>query len=159
MLVINDEQLASALNQIAEREKRPVEDVLKSMVAHYPTESSASVSPSSKRDAVQGVRHKIYAKARQYWESVGDTSKASLTDEELDVVFGAFDDEGIPRLKNELRTIEPEPGSLAYAAMIAERGDFRSGNSELARRSEEMLDEHFADDVASHKGLVWIARR
>jgi hypothetical protein len=87
MLVIRDEQTVRKLEQIAEREQRPVEDVLKSLVDRY--------------------LNKIYNRARQYWESVGDTTKAALTDEELDEQFGAFDKEGIPRLKDELPSLEP----------------------------------------------------
>src|SRR4051812_2344487 len=98
MLVIRDEQLTSELRQIAEREKRPVEDVLKSMVAQYPSEPIAEVSRPDKSEVIKRVRQKIFAKARRYWKSIGDIVKASMTDEEL----GFFDGEGIPRLKSEL---------------------------------------------------------
>jgi len=143
MLVIHDKQLAKDLEAIAQREQRPVEDVLKSMVAQYPTKSEPS-------EAVQRVRRKAYAKARVYWESVGDTAKAALTDAELDAQFGVFDEEGIPRLKSELKSLEPPLGSLAYAAKIAETSRLDSGKPDLARRSEEILDQFFADDVLKH---------
>jgi hypothetical protein len=145
MLVIHDEQLAKELQKIAEREHRPVEDVLKSMVAHYPTETEARETKSEPSEAVKRVRRKAYAKARTYWESVGDTIKAALTDEELDEQFGAFDEEGIPRLKSELKSLEPPPGSLAYAAKIARNSQLYSGKSDLAERSEEILNKEFAD--------------
>jgi hypothetical protein len=154
MLVIHDEQLARKLQQIAEREKRPVEDVLASMVAQYPAAYSAESSPKStkadKSEGVREVRRKAYAKARKYWESVGDLEKAAMSDEELDEEFGAFDEEGIPRLKSELES-DPPPGSLAYAAMIAERGRLYSGSLDLAERSEEILEEFFADDILKRK--------
>jgi len=146
MLVIRDEQLTSELRQIAEREKRPVEDVLKSMVAQYPSESITEVSRPDKSEVIKRVRRKIYAEARQYWESIGDTFKASMTDEELDEEFGAFDEEGIPRLKSELPSLDPPPGSPAYAAIIAERGGLDSGNPDLAHNSKEILNAHFAED-------------
>jgi hypothetical protein len=149
MLVIQDEQLASALQQIAEREKRPVEDVLKSMLAQYPTESSEAASRPDKREAIKRVRRNAYAKARQYWRATGETAKAALTDEELDQQFGAFDEEGIPRLKSEIPS-EPPIGSLAYAAKIAENSQLHSGKPDLARRSEDILDTYFADDVSEH---------
>jgi hypothetical protein len=139
MIVIKDEQLARELQQIAEREKRPVEDVLKSLIAQYPSESAGGTAKVEKSEAVKQVRRKAYAKARQYWKSVGDSARAGMTDEELDEEFGAFDEEGIPRLKSELDSLEPPPGSLAYAAMIAERGKFRSGKPDLAQRSREIL--------------------
>ena len=107
-------------------------------------------SRSDKNAAVKKVRRKAYASARQYWLSVGDEVKAALTDDELDEHFGAFDEEGIPRLKSELTSLEPAAGSLAYAAKIAENSHLRSGKPDLARRSEEILEQHFADD--SSKG-------
>lgn len=146
MLVIRDEQLARELEQIAERENRPVEELLKLMIAQYPSEMSATATHPKNGRAVNQVRRKLYAKARQYWQSVGDAAKASMPDEELDKQFGAFDEEGIPRLQHELESIDPPAGSLAYAAMIAERGDFRSGNPNLADESENILDAAFADD-------------
>lgn len=149
MLVIRDEQLSKHIQQIAEREQRSVEDVLKTMVARYPAEPASDEPLYDPREAVRRVRRKAYAKAREYWASVGETAKAAMTDEELDEQFGAFDEEGIPRLKSELGSSEPPPGSLAYAAMISARGTFRSGKPDLARRSEEILEEYFADDLAN----------
>jgi hypothetical protein len=146
MLVIHDDQIARQLQQIAEKEQRPVEDVLKSMIAQYPTGADSENIRPEKSEAVKRVRRKAYAKARQYWQSVGDTTKAALTDDELDEQFGRFDEEGIPRLKSELKSLEPPPGSLSYAAKIAANSQFRSGRPDLASRAEEILDEHFAED-------------
>ena len=112
---IQDEQLARQLQAIAERENRPVEAVLKSMVSQYPVAPPSAATELDERDPVRRVRRKVYAKARQYWQSVGDTDKAALTDDELDDQFGAFDEEGIPRLKFELKSSQPPVGSLAYA--------------------------------------------
>ena len=149
MLLIRDEQLTKELTQIAERENRPVEAVLKSMLDRYSSEPAAVVADLAASDAIQQVRRKAYAKARRYWEQVGEFEKARLNDVELDEQFGVFDEEGIPRLKHELLTAEPPPGSLAYAALISERGAFRSGRPDLARSSKELLDTHFADDLAT----------
>lgn len=144
MLVIHDEQLAKDLQQIAEREHRPVEDVLKTMVEQYP---SQPLVERVERDPVKQARYKIFELARQYWASTGDLAKAAMSNEELDEEFSAFDEEGIPRLRSEVDSPQPPVGSLAYAAKIAERGNFRSGNPDLARRSREVLEEHFAEDL------------
>jgi hypothetical protein len=148
MLVIHDEQLARQLQRIAERENRPVEDVLKSMVSQYPAETLSEAAESGESDPVRRVRRKAYAKARQYWQSVGDMDKAALTDVELDEQFGAFDEDGIPRLKVELKSPEPPVGSLAFAAQIAEGSRLHSGKPDLAWRSEDILEQHFADDFS-----------
>jgi hypothetical protein len=147
MLVIHDEQIANQLQEIAAREQRPVEEVLKSLLSQYPAETSPQTL-NEETDPVRRVRRKAYAKARDYWQSVGDNAKASMTDAELDDQFGAFDEEGIPRLQSELASSEPPVGSLAYAAKIAESSRLHSGKPDLARRSEEILDQHFADDFS-----------
>jgi hypothetical protein len=138
VIEIRDTELAQRLQQIADQENRPVEDVLKTMVEHYPLEAVPMQQPQHSTDpqpelsraelsrtneSVRHVYEKTYAKARHYWESVGDHTKAALTDEEMHEQFGVFDEEGIPRLKSELTTLEPPVGSLAYAAkLIKERG-------------------------------------
>jgi hypothetical protein len=68
-----------------------------------------------------------------------------LTDEELDEQFGAFDEEGIPRLKSELKSLEPPIGSLAYAAKMAREANIRVGNLIDATRADDILNEEFAD--------------
>lgn len=151
MLVIRDKQLAKDLEQLAKREHRPVEELLKSMVARYPGGELEATSASGGNEAIMRARQKVYAKARKYWQSVGDQVKAAMTDQELDEEFGAFDENGIPRLKSELQSLEPLPGSLAYAAAVSERGNFRSGKPDLAQRSREILDTHLADDYLKRK--------
>ena len=101
MLVIQDEQLAKQIQQIAEQESRPVEDVLWSMVGLYLKLNPPEVANHATEDALLRIRRKAYAKARQYWQSVGAMDKAALTNEALDEQFGAFDEHGIPRLKSE----------------------------------------------------------
>jgi hypothetical protein len=145
MLVIHDEQLAKDLQKIAEREHRPVEDILKSMVAQYPPAHTENPTKAEPSEAVKRVRRKAYAKARTYWESVGDTAKAALTDTQLDEQFGVFDEEGIPRLKSELKTLEPPPGSLAYAAKMAREANIRTQNPINADQADDILNAEFAD--------------
>jgi hypothetical protein len=142
---IQDEELARRLQQIAERENRPVEDVLKTLVDQYPAEAPAESARPEQSEVVKRIRRKAYAKARQYWESVGDSEKAALTDEELDEQFAVFDEEGIPRLKSEMKTLEPPVGSLAYAAKIAREANIRTDNPIDASRADEILNAEFAD--------------
>lgn len=148
MLVIHDEQLARQLQRIAEHEKRPVEEVLKSMVLQYPAKTAPEAAELEASESVKRIRHRAYAKARKYWEAVGDRDKAGLSDEALDEQFGAFDEEGVPRLKSELEAPEPPAGSLAYAAHIAESSRLHSGKPDFAQRSAEILDNHFAEDFS-----------
>jgi hypothetical protein len=145
---IHDEELARRLEEIAQREQRPVEEVLKTLLAQYPTEASIPESePVTERSEVWlRVRRKAYAKARQYWQSAGDSEKAALSDEELHEQFAVFDEEGIPRLKSELKTLEPPVGSLAYAAkIIREMGGINTGGTLDATRADDILNEEFAD--------------
>ena len=143
---IQDEQLAERLRQIAARENRPVEEVLKTLVEQYPGELPADPAMYEKNDVVKRVRRKAYAKARHYWQSTGDTIKAALTDEELDQRFGAFDEEGIPRLKSELKSVEPPVGSLAYAAkIIREMGGIETRSSLDVTQADDILNDEFAD--------------
>jgi hypothetical protein len=145
MLTIHDEQLAQQLQEIAEREHRPVEDVLKSMVARYSAKERPEPIPQDTTDSVTRIRHNAYAKARQYWQSIGDKSKATMTDAELNEQFGAFDEEGIPRLKSELSP-EPPVGSLAYAAkIIRERGGVDLESAVDATKTDDILNDEFAD--------------
>jgi hypothetical protein len=144
-LEIHDEELARKLRQIAEREHRPVEDVLKSMVERYPAEIRDETPKADQSEAVRRVRRKAYVKARAYWESVGDMEKAALTDEELDEQFRVFDEEGIPRLKSEIPSWEPPVGSLAYAAKMAREADIRTENPIDASLADDILNDEFAD--------------
>jgi hypothetical protein len=143
MLVIHDEHLAKRLQELAARENRSVEEMLQNWAAQHITQSPSEPEPT---EAVRRVRAKAYVKARKYWESIGDTAKAALTDAELDEQFGVFDEEGIPRLKSELKSLEPPVGSLAYAAkLIDEMGGIPTGKSDVASRADEILNEEFAD--------------
>ncbi len=142
---IQDEQLARKLQHIADTEHRSLESVLRGLVADYSVEPVRQATNENRDDGVRRVRAKMFAKARRYWESVGD-EKAALTDEYLEEYFGAFDEEGIPRLKSELTTLEPPVGSLAYAAkVIRERGGIRSGRHSDSSRADDILNEEFAD--------------
>jgi hypothetical protein len=143
MLVIHDPKVAQALEEIAGREQRPVDEVLKTMIEHYPAPPTPT-STSERSAAFRRVRTKAYARARRYWETVGDHDKLALTDDELDEQFGAFDEEGIPRLKSELTSLEPPVGSMAYAAKIARQSKLHSGRPDLALVADDLLDQYFS---------------
>jgi hypothetical protein len=143
MIVIHDEGISQQLEQIAERERRPVEAVLKDLLAAYPISTPAPRPSMDER--VRQVRLKAYVKARLYWESVGDAARAALTDAELDEQFGAFDEQGIPRLKHELPADWPPVGSLAYAADMATTANLHTGKTVDARRADDILNAEFAD--------------
>ncbi len=148
-IYIHDEELAQRLRQIAEQENRPVEEVLKTLVEQYAGETVIDFTDQDENDAAQQikqVRRNAYEKARRYWHAVGDTEKAALTDEELDQQFGVFDEEGIPRLKSELKTLEPPVGSLAYAAkIIREMGGVRTDGELDVTKADDILNDEFAD--------------
>lgn len=158
MLVIHDEFLAERLRELAAQEHRPVEALLTDLLDRYGDMSAPAVAgmPSKPEhqevsEGVRRVRRKAYAKARQYWESVGDLAKVAMTDDQLDEQFGRFDEEGIPRLKSEMTSLEPHPGSMAYAAKIAEQTGLRTGQPDLARRSDDLLEDGFADNLGRRK--------
>jgi hypothetical protein len=148
IIQIHDEQLARRLEQIVERENRSIEDVLRTLVDRYPAPPLVEASPRKQSETAKRIRHKAYAKARQYWKSVDDTAKVLMTDEELDELFGAFDEEGIPRLKSELKSLEPPIGSLAYAAQIVrEKGGIHTTGSLDVVKADDLLNQTFADDL------------
>jgi hypothetical protein len=143
---VHDEQLARQIQQIAERENRPVEEVLKAMVERYPTEKTNGNDRPNRSEAVKRIRRKAYAKAREYWQHNGDSTKAAMSDDQLDEQFGAFDEEGIPRLLSELPSSEPPVGSLAYAAkIIREKGGVRTDGSLDITQVDQLLNDEFAD--------------
>ena len=153
MIVIENAELVKRIEQIAEQEHRTVEEVLETALTQYASKSRLPIS-SEELDipkTVHEVRLKTYRKARQYWQSVGDTEKASLSDEEMAEQFGAFDEMGIPRLKNELDDEEPPPGSLAYAAnVIREMESIPLDETVDVTKIDEILDE-MADDLLPYE--------
>jgi hypothetical protein len=141
MLVIHDEDLARQLEEIAAREHRPVEDVLKSLLARY------TPSPSDVEEQVKRVRRSAYAEARRYWQDVGDTERLALSDEELDEQFWLFDGEGIPRLKSEQDKVQLPEGSLHVLAEKAAHAGIRFNETSDIPDYDEILNTEFADHL------------
>lgn len=151
MLVIHDEQVIRQLQKLADDEKRPVEAVLKSLLQGYSADHAADISTTlDKDDALRQYRVKMYAKARHYWQSVGDSARLALTDTDLDEQFWLFDTDGIPRLKSDQDTVEIPDNAMARLAKSATSTTFRSGQPDLAERADEIMDDEFADDLLSH---------
>lgn len=144
---ISDEQLAQKLQQIAERENRSIEEILNAMIAGY---AIVEAEDDNQAERLQQIRYKIYGKARQYWQSVGDHERAALSNEDLEESFGAFDEEGIPRLKSELGA--PRPGTMAYAAQIIADLEPITLNEIDVTETDKILDQEFADYLLKQFG-------
>ncbi|MDX1993731.1 MAG: hypothetical protein SF029_15185, partial [bacterium] len=69
---IQDEQLARQLQRMAERERCSIEDLLKAMAAQYRPGETPTPTLSEQSAVVRRLRRSAYARARHYWESVGD---------------------------------------------------------------------------------------
>lgn len=114
VLVIQDEQLAQQLQDIADSEKRPVEEILKALLNQY---TPTMPAPTADIDgAIRQMRQYAYSQARLYWQETGNRERLGLSDEELDEQFWLFDSDGIPRLKSEQGHIELMPGTTAWFA-------------------------------------------
>lgn len=106
---------AQKLRDIAQHENRSISDVLETMIERYQPIESASEAETAEAEYQEQRRSfhkKLYAKARAYWQKMGDQERLKLTDEQLDEQFWLFDPEGIPRLKSEQGTIEIPPDPL-----------------------------------------------
>lgn len=134
------EPLASEIRSIAEAQQREPEDIIGELVHHFRQPTPAYVPrPDSSlpddlidvpddiedqaayRAAVRAMRPKLYEKAREYWQQVGDVARLALTDEALDKVFWLIDHEGIPRFLSERGQIELPPDPLeAMIGLFAE---------------------------------------
>ena len=108
------EELAQRLNELSQREQRPVEQILESLLAKYepPTPVDIDENDPEYQAALKEIRPKLYRIARRYWQKVGDQERLALTDEQLDEQFWLIDHEGIPRLKSEQGTIQLPPDPL-----------------------------------------------
>jgi hypothetical protein len=138
MYVIQDTELVAKLNQIAQQENRSVEDFLRSIVAQYkPAPVSEDVN-----ERVKALRRRFYKEAREYWQEVGNMERANLSDEALEGLFGGFDEDGIPRFKDELSP-EPPHDSLAYLAQLAVQHNFASDDPYAAQNTREIYKRSF----------------
>lgn len=149
MLVINDAQLVERLQAIAAREKRSVEDILKTFIERYPVPAPPPDAQEIEA-SLRRLRQKAYAQARAYWQSVGNTERLALTDAELDEQFWLFDGEGIPRLKSEQGEVKLPEGSLYRLAEIAAEANIEfEGTDAPDGDYDRILNDEFADYLIS----------
>lgn len=136
------EDVARQLADIARRENRSPDEIVVSLIRRYvpPIDDS-----ESQEEAIQQMRRRFYAKAREYWRQTNNSERLALTDEELDEQFWLFDVDGIPRLKSEQGEIDLPDGSLAKFAQEAQEAGFHSGRSDISTRSREILNNDFAN--------------
>ncbi|MFN8374310.1 MAG: hypothetical protein U0694_15710 [Anaerolineae bacterium] len=91
------------------------------------------------------MRPQLYARARRYWEQVGDNERLALKDEQLDEQFWLFDPQGIPRLKSEQESIELPPDPLEVIAQAAHAAGMSSAFTNISERSRELLHTEYAE--------------
>jgi len=125
-IVFKDEELVALLEAEARAKETTVAEWMEALVRkelNQPKPKTESPQDADADEKMRQTMHKIYNIARRYWVSVGDAERANLSDDYLAEHFGAFDENGIPRFKDELPE-EPPVGSLAYATkIIEETGD------------------------------------
>src|SRR5258708_29254086 len=92
------EQDAKRLQEIAQREKRPVEEVVSQMIEAYASRRETGGAQVEMGKERSSYMMKLYAPTRRYWDSVNDSERLSLTDEQLDDQFWCIDPKCIPRL-------------------------------------------------------------
>jgi hypothetical protein len=140
------DDLLEKVREIAEREQRPVEAVLTSMLRDYQAAALPAVSDQGEAE-IRAFRRKMYDKARDYWRQVGDGEKAALSDEELDAEFWLFDADDIPRLRSEQGNIDLPPDPLEDLI-----GLFDSGLDDLSTSVRETLKK------TTHPQYGWTTR-
>lgn len=122
-IVLKDEELVALVEAEVRAKETTIDDWMEALVRKELNQRKPQTTHQEDED--EGIRqtmHKIYNIARRYWVSVGEMERANLSDEYLAEHFGAFDENGIPRFKDELPE-EPPVGSGQYAVkMIEETG-------------------------------------
>jgi hypothetical protein len=97
--------------------------------------------------ALKAMRPKFYARARAYWQQVGDQERLALTDEQLDEQFWLFDHEGIPRLKSDKGKFRILPDPLVKMAERAVREDWNFGHANISENFDEVLGQLYAQQM------------
>lgn len=127
MLIIHNERIARLVSELAEREQRPVEQIIEAMADQYAAQVTLPVADPMKR-----LRARFYAKARTYWVAENNAERLALTDEVLDKAFVMFDSEGKPLLQQDIQSDEQLPALYR----LADRVEFYSGDPTAARRGD-----------------------
>lgn len=156
-IILTDPELIEAIEARAKKQNTSIEALLKETFVKSEVqmdEAPVPYIPNPKDPNVRDVYLKAYRKARAYWQSVGDTQRANLTDDELDELFRAFDENGIPRFKDELPD-EPPVGSLAYAGKMASQANIRTNSGFDASTADDVLDAELANSLDDElRGII-----
>ncbi len=144
-IVIDNQSLAQQLNNIARRENKSVEEIISNLLKRYQSTDQQDDNQFDPDELVRRVQLAAYERAREYWKKVGDEDRLALTDKELDEQFWLFDPNGVPRLKSEMDRVTIPDDSLYRLGEALDRAGFRSGRSDIASRSREILHDEFAD--------------
>lgn len=143
-LVIENQQLAETLRELAQREQRSVEALLLELVERYQEQPSDKtvIMPSPAPDPVARLRRFAFERARRYWHETGDEARAQLTDTQLEEQILRFDENDVPYLKADVQHHE---SALARLAALARNDPLSLGREAVSARSDAILNEEFAD--------------
>jgi hypothetical protein len=143
-LRVSFENLLEAIDNLPEDQKQ----IIRARLDDTP-HPAVNMSETSE-ERLREYRLKMYSRARQYWESVGDRARLALTDADLDEQFWLFDGEGIPRLKSEQNMLVIPPNSSIKLAELAEAAHIVT---------EHPLDAELADDILSTEYADYLLKR
>jgi hypothetical protein len=107
---MTDKHLISEMT-IEELDSR-IREIAFEMVSEKNKKLEPRLDPAEIRAAVRADQLRTYERARRYWRENNQPERAALSDEELDAQFWLFDNDAIPRLKEEQGTVEIQPSSL-----------------------------------------------
>jgi hypothetical protein len=143
-IVIQDQELARRLLELADQQARSVEEVIAGLLADQPL-AATHQDQESPEALARRVRLSLYDRARRIWRERGELDKAALTDAQMDEQFWAFDPEDVPRLQSEKDDVVLSDGSLLTAGRLLQEAGFHSGHSDIAERSRDILRDEFAE--------------
>jgi hypothetical protein len=133
-------EVAQRLKEVASRQNMTPEAWVQEKLGEDQSPISDEEYERRLEEALRELRPGFYARARRYWEEVGDKERLALTDAELDEQFWLFDQYGIPRLKSEQGTIKVPPNPLVRMAENARRLNLQ-GRSDLSENADEIVEQ------------------
>jgi hypothetical protein len=139
MLIIHDEKIANRVRGIAEREQRPIEQVVEEMVTRYESDVEKAEPVS---DSMNRVHALVYRTAREYWENEGNTERLKLTLEQVVEKVAFFAEDGKPLFYDE---VSPEELNTSLGH-LAEHHAGNSGIPDLPERSREIIREELGQE-------------
>lgn len=141
-------ELAEKLEEIARREQRSVEGLLEAWVREHQESGEPGRGAARQQESLlRQDRLRIYERARRYWKNAGNAQRATLTDEQLDGMFWAFDHDGVPRLKTEQATISVAPNPLKKISRAALDSGERSERSDISEHFDDFLDAMMSQEM------------